>query len=66
MLRIFKNGKSLEILYLNKNNKIKRYYLQFSLKDPWLFPSKKIMCKERIILYGWLFFYIGYNRENKK
>lgn len=46
---------------LNKKSG-RMYLLQFSLKDPWLFPKvdKHYGKNIDIVLYGWLFIYFGY------
>lgn len=38
------------------------YLLQFSLKEPWLFPKcdKHFGENRDIVLYGWLFLYFGH------
>ena len=43
--------------------KTKRMYLlQFTLKNPWLLPKRDKHYGEdkNIVLYGWLFIYLGY------
>lgn len=42
----------------------KMYFLQFSLKDPWLTPRSGLVCQNTIKMYGWLFFYVGYKVTN--
>lgn len=44
------------------------YLLQFSLKEPWLFPKRDKHFGENrdIVLYGWLFLYFGYTDLMRK
>lgn len=40
----------------------KIYFIQFSLKEPWLFPKREKHYKPNELdanIYGWLFFYFG-------
>lgn len=35
---------------------------QFSMKNMWLFPKFDKNYTDKIALFGWLFFYIGYHK----
>lgn len=42
--------------------KKKIYFIQFSLKEPWLIPRHEQHYKPEVLdanMYGWLFFYFG-------
>lgn len=39
---------------------------QLSLKDPWLIPKVDRNWCGNVVLFGWLFFYIGYHKEADK
>lgn len=45
--------------YNKETSEKKKYYLQFSLINPWLLPKKGVVCNGKITLWGWLFIYVG-------
>lgn len=58
--------KRLKTTFMFTTNKNK-YFLQFSLKDPWIFPKKDSkFLNGKITLYGWLFIYFGYSNKKEK
>ena len=59
--KIIRERFTFNIMKVNfKTKEVYSVYLQFSLKDPWLFPKyEPHFGTADIPLYGWLFFYFG-------
>lgn len=52
------------LMSISKAKNVKRYYIQFSLKDPWFKPKVDRKYLNQLTLYGWLFFYFGKHNRN--
>lgn len=37
----------------------KKYYIQISTKEPWIYPKKDTILEGEVTLWGWMFFYVG-------
>ena len=59
----YKNTYGLAFKFKNKSKMI---IWQFSLKNMWLIPKVDKNYMNNSVLYGWLFFYIGYSKEAYK
>lgn len=52
------------VMYQKRDGQQYSVYWQFSLKKPWLLPKyDPEFGKDKVPLYGWLFFYFGKTRE---
>lgn len=57
---MFKRIKGTIGVLIPKKRKI--YFIQFSLKEPWLLPKHESHYRKDVFdcnMYGWLFFYFG-------
>ncbi len=63
--RLMKYKNTYGFLYELRNKK-RMIIWQFSLKDMWLYPKIDTNYMGNSVLFGWLFFYIGYSKEANK
>jgi len=57
---VIRKGLTFSFLIWDKNgDNLRTYYIQFSTKDPWYYPKKELVCDGKVMLWGWLYFFVG-------